>query len=176
MSKQIFIWMLICLNGTDYVYAQWTEKDSVWLQNVLSGKEKLQLNPEAMKSIESGSLLNTEKPASNMIIAPAQSPASSVLKDFSEYIRKENANINPNRKMALKDLPPAVFMRYGLDKPMPKQKFGAFNVSPDIRANARRPSGISFDDLLKSVFMPNERAKRKNASRWQTNKYYNNYP
>lgn len=41
--------------------------------------------------------------------------------------------------MALKDLPPAVFMRYGLDKPTPKQKFGAFNVSPDIRANARRP-------------------------------------
>ena len=79
--------MLICLNGTEYVYGQWTEKDSVWLQKVISGKEKIELNPEALKAIESGTLINTDKPASNMIMAPSTSPASCVLKDFSEYVR-----------------------------------------------------------------------------------------
>ena len=33
MHKQIFIVMLICLRGVDYISAQqWTKKDSVWLQ------------------------------------------------------------------------------------------------------------------------------------------------
>ena len=39
MHKQLLIVMLICLKGADYISAQqWTKKDSVWLQNVLSGK------------------------------------------------------------------------------------------------------------------------------------------
>lgn len=113
-----------------------------------------------------------------MIMAPSTSPASCVLKDFSEYVRPEDVEEhNPNRKVALKDLPPAVFMRYGLDKPLPRIKmFGSFYVSPDIRANAQKPSGISFDDMLQQVFMPSARSKRRNAQRWQTQKYYNNYP
>ena len=82
--------MLICLSGTEYVYGQWTEKDSVWLQNVISGKEKIELNQEALKAIESGTLINSDKPASNMIMAPSTSPASYVLKDFSEYVRPED--------------------------------------------------------------------------------------
>lgn len=170
--------MLICLNGTQYVYGQWTEKDSVWLQNIISGKEKIELNPEAIKAIESGNLINTDKPTSNMIMAPSTSPASSVLKDFSEYVRPQDVEENnPNRKVALKDLPPAVFMRYGLDKPLPRFKMlGSFYVSPDIRANAVKPSGLSFDDMLQQVFMPSARSKRRNAQRWQTQKYYNNYP
>ena len=64
MHKQLLIVMLICLRGIDYVSAQqWTKKDSVWLQNVLSGKEKLELNPETMKAIQSGSFINLDEPA-----------------------------------------------------------------------------------------------------------------
>lgn len=178
MNRRIIILLLICLNGTDYLYAQWTEKDSVWLKKILSGEEKLELNPEAIKAIESGELLNIDQPASNMIMAPAASPGASVLKDFSEYVRsKEMDDFNPDRKVALKDLPPAVFMRYGLDKPLPRVKmFGSFYVPPSVRANAVKPSGRSFDDMLQQVFMPSARAKRRNAKRWRTLKYYNNYP
>lgn len=44
MHKQLLIVMLICLKGADYISAQqWTKKDSVWLQNVLSGKESVEL-------------------------------------------------------------------------------------------------------------------------------------
>ena len=141
MSKRIITLLLICLSNTGYLYAQWTEKDSVWLRNILSGKEKLELNPEALKAIRSGTLINTEEP------------------------------VDP------KDLPPAVFMLYGMNKPLPKVKMlGSFQVSSGIRAEARKPSGISFDDMLQQVFMPSARHKRKNAQRWRTQKYYNNYP
>ena len=103
-------------------------------------------------------------------MAPELSPAQSIQKDFTEYVR-------PNRKVDPKDLPPAVFMLYGMNKPLPKVKMlGSFQVSPGIRAEARKPSGISFDDMLQQVFMPSARHKRKNAQRWRTQKYYNNYP
>ena len=177
MSKQVIILLLICLSNTEYLYAQWTEKDSVWLRNILSGKEKLELNPEALKAIRSGTLINTEEPASNMIMSPELSPAQSIQKDFTEYVRPKDTDYNPNRKVAPKDLPPAVFMLYGMNKPLPKVKMlGSFQVSPGIRAEARKPSGISFDDMLQQVFMPSARYKRKNAQRWRTQKYYNNYP
>ena len=89
----------------------------------------------------------------------------------------KDTDYNPNRKVDPKDLPPAVFMLYGMNKPLPKVKMlGSFQVSPGIRAEARKPSGISFDDMLQQVFMPSARYKRKNAQRWRTQKYYNNYP
>lgn len=177
MNKRLIILLLICLNSTEYLYAQWTEKDSIRLKNILSGKEKLELNPEAVKAIESGTLINTDKPANNMIMSPTNSPAQSIQKDFTEYVRPEDPYYNPKRKIALKDLPPAVLRCYGMDKPLPKVRvFGSFQVSPGIRASAQKPSGISFDDMLQQLFMPSARAKRQNAKRWRTNKYYNNYP
>ena len=107
MHKQLLIVMLICLRGIDYVSAQqWTKKDSVWLQNVLSGKEKLELNPETMKAIQSGSFINLDEPASDMKMSPV-SPLP-ILKDFTEYIQADSTK----RKKALKDLPPGVFWLY----------------------------------------------------------------
>lgn len=104
-------------------------------------------------------------------------PAQSIQKDFTEYVRPKDTDYNPNRKVDPKDLPPAVFMLYGMNKPLPKVKMlGSFQVSSGIRAEARKPSGISFDDMLQQVFMPSARHKRKNAQRWRTQKYYNNYP
>ena len=107
MHKQLLIVMLICLKGADYISAQqWTKKDSVWLQNVLSGKEKLELNPETMKAIQSGSFINLDEPASDMKMSPV-TPLP-ILKDFTEYIQTDSTY----RKIALKDLPPGVFWLY----------------------------------------------------------------
>ena len=66
MHKQLLIVMLICLKGADYISAQqWTKKDSVWLQNVLSGKEKLELNPETMQAIQSSTIITLDEPAND---------------------------------------------------------------------------------------------------------------
>ena len=76
--------MLICLKGADYISAA-VDSDSVRLQNVLSGKEKLELNPETMESDSSGSFINLDEPASDMKMSPV-TPLP-ILKDFTEYIQ-----------------------------------------------------------------------------------------
>lgn len=120
MHKQIFIVMLICLRGVDYISAQqWTKKDSVWLQNVLSGKEKLELNPETMKAIQSGSFINLDEPASNMKISPV-TPLP-ILKDFTEYIQTDSAY----RKKALKDLHQVSF---GYTLLLPEKYYQSINI------------------------------------------------
>lgn len=167
MGKQILLWMMICLNSTQYVHAQWTKKDSVWLQNVLSGKEKLQLNPEALKAIQSGSLLNTE-PASEMKMAPVN--RLPILKDFSEYI---NPGDTTRRKIALKDLPVAIFKLHG---PPPSKLLPVYqSILDELKRNPPRgPSAMFFD--LGKMTSRKEYVHKRNAKRDATWKEYNNLP
>ena len=168
MRKQLLIVMLICLKGADYISAQqWTKKDSVWLQNVLSGKEKLELNPETMKAIQSGSLINLDKPASNMKLSPV-SPLP-ILKDFSEYIKADTTR----RKIALKDLPPSVFWLYS---PPPGKILPVFQSMLDEvkRDPITAPGGMFFD--LAEMTSRKSHIHKRNAKRDGTWKNYNNLP
>lgn len=160
--------MLICLKGADYISAQqWTKKDSVWLQNVLSGKEKLELNPETMKAIQSGSLINLDEPASNMKLSPV-SPLP-ILKDFSEYIKADTTR----RKIALKDLPPSVFWLYS---PPPGKILPVFQSMLDEvkRDPITAPGGMFFD--LAEMTSRKSHVHKRNAKRDGTWKNYNNLP
>jgi hypothetical protein len=152
------------------LYSQWTKEDSVWVQDVLSGKREVHLNPETWKAIESGTLINTEhdQPLHKRELTPSPFRAY-ITKDFSEYLKPiENPeNIDPF------SIPPSVFIRQGLDMPLPQDKINkaAFPIPQNIKDNAVRPSGNSFDDLLKYLFIPSERAKarnRKKANAWKT--------
>ncbi|WP_293667354.1 DUF4858 domain-containing protein [uncultured Parabacteroides sp.] len=168
MRKQLLIVMLICLKGADYISAQqWTKKDSVWLQNVLSGKEKLELNPETMKAIQSGSLINLDEPASNMKLSPV-SPLP-ILKDFSEYIKADTTR----RKIALKDLPPSVFWLYS---PPPGKILPVFQSMLDEvkRDPITAPGGMFFD--LAEMTSRKSHVHKRNAKRDGTWKNYNNLP
>ncbi len=171
MRKQLFIVMLICLRGADYMSAQqWTKKDSVWLQNVLSGKEKLELNPETMKAIQSGSLINLDEPASEMKMAPV-TPLP-ILKDFTEYIQTDSTN----RKKAPKDLPPGVFWLYspppGKMLPVYKNMLKAWKGDP---MNRSHNSGFVTFDFAEMTSRKSYIHKR-NAKRDGTRKNYNNLP
>jgi len=172
MKRNLLLVICICFSKTGYLYAQWTEKDSIWLQHILSGKEEIRLNPEAIRAIEEGSLLNTDReaPAQNMQLS---NPVKlSITKDFKEYIRPKSGE----KEIDPYSMHPAVFMRYGLDKPMPANKTKAFVVSPNIRREATRPSGTSFDDGLKYLFSPAARAKMRNKERAKAWKTYNRFP
>lgn len=171
MRKQLFIVMLICLRGADYMSAQqWTKKDSVWLQNVLSGKEKLELNPETMKAIQSSSLINLDEPASEMKMAPV-TPLP-ILKDFTEYIQTDSTN----RKKAPKDLPPGVFWLYspppGKMLPVYKNMLKAWKSDP---MNRSHNSGFVTFDFTEMTSRKSYIHKR-NAKRDGTRKNYNNLP
>ena len=164
--KRIII-LLCCFWYTGLVYAQWTEADSLWLQRILSGKEELKLNPETLKQIESGTLINTDIFLKNQEkSAPAEIPLQ---KDFSEYILPESEQGLPDPW----SMPPSVFMRYGLDLPLLKDKYNkaAFQIPQSIIDESVRPSGRSFDDMLQNLFSPSFRAKmrnRQNANAWKT--------
>ena len=161
--------MMICLNSAEYAHAQWTKKDSVWLQNVLSGKEKLQLNPETMKAIQSGSLLNAE-PASEMKMAPVNTLP--IFKDFSEYINPDDTATH--RKIALKDLPVGVFKRYG---PPPSKTLPVYqSILDELKRNPPvGPSATGFFDLGKMTSRK-EYVHKRNAKRDATWREYNNLP
>lgn len=106
MPKRIFLIVLIYTGCIQSIQAQWTEKDSLRLQQILSGKEKLEMNPEALRAIRSGSLLDRDEPVSGMKSKENPLP---ILKDFTEYLKVDT----PAPKVAWTDLPPAVFKLYG---------------------------------------------------------------
>ena len=101
--RPLLIGFFVCIN-IHLGYAQWTEQDSIWLKDVLAGKDSIKLNPEFQKAIQSGSFLNPEpgKPMGKpQLAAPSNIP---ITKDFSEYIQQDDTT---HRKVALKDLPPS---------------------------------------------------------------------
>lgn len=168
MEKRLIVLLFVCVHGTGTLYAQWSKEDSVWLDKVLSGKEQLRLNPETMKAIKEGTLINPEGASPGKLMKPAPS-ALPLSKDFSEYL----VPLETEGKIDLLDVSPAVFMRYGLDIPLLREAYdqAAFATPQSVKDNARRPSGISFDDMLRSVFQPGFRAKsknRKNANAWKS--------
>lgn len=166
MNKQLFIWIIVCLNGVEYVQAQWTKQDSLWLHNILSGKEKIKLNEETLKAIESGSLINNEpKPSGAMRMAPKSDLPIS--KDFSGYIQP---NDTTHRKVALKDLPPQVFWQY--DPPIKIKGVPAFENIPVYRYLPQGQVTFSLADMTSRKKYVHDR----NVKRDGTWKEYNNLP
>ncbi len=170
MEKRLLIVMMICcLNSMGLWAQQWTEKDSVWLQNILSGKEKLELNPETMKAIQSGSFLNLGEPASNMKLATPD-VRMQVLKDFSEYIQTDSTS-----RMALKDLPTYVFKKYGpnAEKMLPVLESIIEELKRDpLFGGHHGQATFSSADLTSRKGYVHNRNQKRNGT-WQN---YNNLP
>lgn len=202
MKKQLVIWLFVCMNGTDYMYAQWTEKDSVWLNDIISGKEQIKLNPETMKAIESGTFINSERPDNQHLSAP---PILPITKEF---------DITPadttQEQIDYRSIPPAVFARYRLELDSIRIMRGAYtskepnkvkdeiqigNLPITVKAGAqnlfleevkdgqRRGSvgasakaKFSLDDILLFLLSPTERNKRKNKKRAKAWQHYNMQP
>jgi len=180
---------------------QWTEKDSLWLQQVLSGEEDLKLSPEVEKAILGGTLLNTGQPNTPLLAAPPILPIS---KDFSDMILPDTIR----DVLDLLDLPPAVFMKYmtkydsiakinpgaytptraELQQPGIKipgiptyVETGAGNLFlPEVRDGQKRGSinltlrtTFSAEDILRTLFWKSERDKKRNRKKATAWKYYN---
>ena len=166
-TKIIF---LIYISTIQLTHAQiWTKKDSLWLQRVKRGEEKIQLNEQTKQAIKSGSFLNTDPIGKQKI---SKSTLLPIQDDFSEYI-------HPEFKRPLKsykDVPPSVFLRRNLEtKPLTKSEIRAFDISEKVKEEMKsyQKGKISFsaDDILKHIFMPSERRKKKNRKRAAAFKY-----
>lgn len=168
MSKQLLIWMLICLNGTDYAYAQWTKKDSARLQDILSGKEKLQLNSETMKAIQSGTLINADKPVGTMRMAPA-APVP-FYKDFSSYVHRADTGM---KVVDYRSMPPALFMKYG---PQYVEELRVFKIMRQQIRQEFPTSGGALRFSVADLTSRKHHVHKRNSKRSDTWKNYNNLP
>lgn len=104
--------LVLLLIGFPYlpIYAQsWSEEDSVWLSDVLSGKDTIRINPEFQKAIREGKFVHPEdEPGQQLLDAPSELP---ILKDFSEYLHADTDSIH-YKKLDYQSLPPAVYRLY----------------------------------------------------------------
>jgi len=196
--------IIICSNGTGIAFAQWTEKDSIWLENVLSGREELKLNNETQKAIKEGSFLHDKYPLNKPLVAP---PILPITKDFTDIITPDSAlnaidfdHLSPE-VVILKRLKEMDSLKVNTDAfklpqtVIPKDKIrigdspvsiavGAQNLfSPEVKDGQRRGSiggsatfTYSLNDFLLFIFSRKERQKRKNRKKAEQLKFYNNYP
>ncbi|MDR1203362.1 MAG: DUF4858 domain-containing protein [Tannerellaceae bacterium] len=140
MDKRFILLLYICVHQTGSLYAQWTKKDSVWLEDILSGKEQLRLNPETMEAIRSGNLINTNKPFTELLAAPPILPIS---KDFD----LQPTDTTSEKTIDYSKMPPAVLALYKKELMLHPDtaeilQKGAFSM-PDLRDKNRIQVGNS---------------------------------
>ncbi len=172
MEKQLFLIFLLWGGVVVDLNAQWTKKDSLWLQKMLSGEEKIELNEETKKAIQQGIFLRSESPASSLRTA---TPPLPVVKDFSEYTHPDSAT--SSRKVALKDLPSYIFWFYTLpeEKVLPVYQ----SILDELKRN---PLKGALESGVVATFDAGELTSRKayihrrNVKRDGTWKNYNNLP
>lgn len=191
MKKLWMTYLILCFNRTIVIHAQWTEVDSLWLQNIIEGKDSIRLNTETMRAIEEGIFLNRENPFAQPLEAP---PILPITCDFWDLAPEDS----PEEKIDT-TLPPAILellrlkekdsLRIGGTfhfklKTHEKKEFmignspfavsaGARNLFEDeVKDGQRRGSvggsvGVRFslDDILMYLFRKSERQKRKNKKR-----------
>lgn len=164
--RPLLIGFFICLN-IRMGYAQWSKQDSIWLQNVLEGKDTIRLNPEFQKAIKGGTFINSGQPVGKIQMAPSSIP---ITKDFNQYLgHKEDT---AHRKVALKDLPPSVFWWY--DPPVKPLLPVLGSILDEIKRKPIQAPAGQFD--LATLTSRKSYIHNRNAKRDATWKEYNDLP
>lgn len=171
MNKRFYLILLICLPTIGNIHAQWTEKDSLWILDILSGKEKVRLNQETLKAIESGTLIGVDKSILEPISAPTQLPITK----YFEGILPPDTSISA---IDFSKLPVSVFVQFG-PKAVLIEELGSFLITPKERDTliSLTPQVATFnaENITRTIFWKSHRAKmrnRKKANAWKT---YNDY-
>ncbi len=196
--------MMICVNA-HFGYAQWTERDSLWLKGVLAGSDTIRLNPETMRAIREGSLIRPDDARPELLQAPAALP---IIKDFTgvgipDSFRREvdpatvPAAVYSHQQLSESDSVPDInreayttkesfapkdWKRIG-KSPVSVKGGGQNLFSSDVKDGQRRGSvgasvrvDFSFEDWLRYLFWPSEREKKKNRKRAENLQYYTESP
>ncbi len=177
--KHFIILISTCISLGSVNAQNWSREDSMWLRNVLEGKEELEINEDTKKAIDEGVLIvpswmkKKEHEIKNQGL---------LTRDFDEAKAKDSArlhNIDPY------SMPPAVFALYVLyiDKMDSINNARTELLSADDRKKLEEiiPTGIKgilppdapqvvsgiggldFNGMLSMVFSPLYRRKKYNA-------------
>ena len=190
MRRYYCLMLIVVLKSGIAIYAQeWTEQDSIWLQRVLNGTEKIQLNEKTLKAIESGAFIHDPyEPAVRKQLKPG-SIELPIIVSFEGITAPASQHKQPY------ELPPAAYLLRipaHIDSLPDASANKVFTLSPRQIAELKRldaitpriatvddPTtfrsgasvGFSMEDILRSIFWPSHRAQKhnaKNANAWKT--------
>ncbi|MDL2255710.1 DUF4858 domain-containing protein [Parabacteroides sp. OttesenSCG-928-K15] len=175
MNKRLLFLLILGFLMTGNLWAQWTPKDSLWLNDVLSGKDTLRLNPETMDAIKRGTLINPEmRPQTPMKEFSRELP---LLIDFDEYFQSIDSVIP--RKFDWTEMPPAIILRFYNPK-MPREfEFMINNISNHVKETKFRGPGVMQADMvhgLNMAFSKEYRQFHKNSIKAKELKSYAGLP
>ncbi|MDL2245042.1 hypothetical protein LJC54_06010 [Parabacteroides sp. OttesenSCG-928-J18] len=169
MNRRLLFFLVFGFLTVGNLWAQWTPTDSLWLKNVLSGKDTLRLNPETMDAIQKGLLINPgNKPVTPMMEAARELP---LLIDFEEYFQSIDSAVP--REFDWTDLPPALFIRFFNPPTPPILEF------PMGGTTFEGPAGVFQTDFvhpLNMLFSKTYRQFYKNSLTAKNLKNYNENP
>lgn len=200
MWRYWLIFLFIILSVVVLFAQQTSRVDSIWVSEMMAGKDTLRLKPEYLKAIEEGTLLNLGRP---LELGSSELP---LLKDFSEYIRPDTFR----RILSFDSIPRGVFLLYPVNPIGTAIREAAYRSHkslvvrdqlrlgnspvygragtqnlflPEVKDGQRRGSvGATFtvefsaEHMLRSIFWKSERDKKRNRKRDFTRKHYNSYP
>ena len=100
---------------------EWSKEDSIWLQNIIEGKEVLKINEDVIKAIEDGRFITPSlfKKDKNLYI--------DLIKDFEDIGTPDLTN-----KIDPYSMPPAVFSLYVLKMPAIDKEF-SFELTGQLK-------------------------------------------
>ena len=155
------------------LYAQeWTAEDSLWLQRVLNGTEQIHLNEATQKAIQSGTLIRDHSITEQLQVNPSE---MQIVKHFEGITTTE---IQRNYPVDVPVWAPRINNNAFTFSAKTIEEFKALDIltprkaTVDDRSTLRSGSiGISFEDILRTIFWPSHRAKKRNAQNadaWKT--------
>ena len=191
MGKYYGLFFIIFAGSHIAIYSQGrTAEDSLWIQRMQTGTESIRLNEATRKAIESGTLIRDPLDAKQLKVNPPEMP---IVKSFEGITAPEN-------KPRPQDLPVSVYKIYvqnldmkdslsairnealgwnvnmiaglkDLDKLTPRKA----TVDDPFTIRSGASGGFSGEDILRTIFWPSHRAKKRNAKNANAWKTYNEY-
>jgi len=116
---------------------EWSKEDSIWLQNIMEGKEVLKINEDVIKAIEVGRLITPSlfKKDKNRYI--------DLIKDFEDIGTPDLMN-----KIDPYSMPPAVFSLYILKMPAIDKEF-RFELTDKEKGQLKVPLPTNLSNMIR---------------------------
>lgn len=182
MRKRMYLLLILYLLGMGTTYAQWTKKDSLRLDRILSGKEEFHVNKEALKDLDLTTPLGEPDFTKAKPMMSLESPSLKIINTLPKVSRSKNFAYpqmsfgRDSTQVVCRIIRPYNISTKYNDDPIPIVKTSIMSRAKPYNRNAQNPNmslGVSFsmEDLLESVFWKSARAKKhnaKNANAWKT--------
>jgi hypothetical protein len=137
MQKQIFFIIILFFHYNFAIAQEWSKEDSIWLQNVMEGKEVLKINEDVIKAIEDGRFITPS------LFMKDKNRYIDLIKDFEDIETPDKMN-----KIDPYSMPPAVFSLYVLKMPSIDKEF-RFELTDKEKGQLKVPLPTNLSKMIR---------------------------